>query len=99
LRSPVQNQVQFDSPTNLPRPDALVHTSVRNEALTEAILNSESMDRAFCTHMFDLCDGVLGELVQHDGGIILPRHALLIRKEMNPWATRVLGGLSLSPEG
>ncbi|GKT64868.1 metalloprotease 1 [Colletotrichum tofieldiae] len=68
-------------------------TSVRDEALTEAILNPEFMNRAFCTHMFDLYDDVFGELVQHDGGIILPRHALLISKEMNPRAKRVLGGL------
>ncbi|GJC84213.1 hypothetical protein ColLi_07051 [Colletotrichum liriopes] len=87
------NQVKFDSVANLPGPNALVQTSVRDEALTEAILNPESMDRAFCTHMFDLYDDVFGELVQHDGGIILPRHALLISKEMNPRAKRVLGGL------
>lgn len=77
----------------LPPCDALVKTSLLNDALTKALLNPDSMDSTFCNHFFELYNDVFVDVARQDGRVQLPRKALLIRHKTPPAVKGALGAL------
>ncbi|WYZ40451.1 hypothetical protein EsH8_IV_000792 [Colletotrichum jinshuiense] len=68
--------VKANNLETLPPCDALVKTSLLNDALTKALLNPDSMDSTFCNHFFELYNDVFVDVARQDGRVQLPRKAL-----------------------